>query len=98
MQTLSVYCQVSGVDLTNGKKICGTGTIGITGKVGAIGGISQKVVTAFRSGADVFICPKANSEEGYATYLKIKGHEKMTFIVVETFEEAVLKLGELYEA
>jgi PDZ domain-containing protein len=40
MQTLSVYCQITGIDLTKGKKVCGTGTISISGNVGAIGGIS----------------------------------------------------------
>ena len=97
LQTLSVYCQITGIDLTHGKKVCGTGTISVSGKVGAIGGISQKVVTALRGGADVFICPKANSDEGLKAYLNEKDHEKMKFIIVETFEEAVVKLGELYE-
>lgn len=95
LQTLSVYCQITGIDLTKGKKICGTGTISASGYVGEIGGISQKVVTALRADADVFLCPKENAEEGYATYLKEKGNSKMEFIVVSTFEEAVIKLGEL---
>lgn len=97
LQTLSVYCQVSGVDLTNGMKICGTGTISATGNVGPIGGVSQKVVTALRANADVFLCPIDNSEEGLATYLKEKGNSKMKFIIVSTFEEAVMKLGEINE-
>lgn len=95
LQTLSVYCQITGIDLTKGKTICGTGTISASGAVGEIGGISQKVVTALRANADVFLCPKENAEEGYATYLKEKGNSKMVFIVVSTFEEAVVKLGEL---
>ena len=77
--------------------ICGTGTISASGKVGAIGGISQKIVTALRAGADVFICPEANSVEGLATYLKEKGNSNMKFVVVSTFEEAVIKLGEINE-
>ncbi len=95
LQTLSVYCQITGIDLTKGKRVCGTGTISASGYVGAIGGVSQKVVTALRADADVFLCPKDNAEEGYKTYLKEKGDSDMVFIVVSTFEEAVIKLGEL---
>ena len=95
LQTLSVYCQITGIDLTKGKKICGTGTISASGYVGEIGGISQKVVTALRADADVFLCPIDNAEEGYETYIKKKGNSKMEFIIVSTFEEAVIKLGEL---
>ena len=95
LQTLSVYCQITGIDLTKGKKICGTGTISASGYVGEIGGISQKVVTALRADADVFLCPIDNAKEGYETYIKEKGNSKMEFIIVSTFEEAVIKLGEL---
>lgn len=97
LQTLSVYCQITGIDLTQGMKICGTGTISSSGYVGEIGGISQKIVTALRADADVFLCPIDNSEEGLATYLKEKGNSKMKFIIVSTFEEAVIKLGEINE-
>ena len=97
LQTLSIYCQITGIDLTRGMKICGTGTISARGNVGAIGGVSQKIVTALRADADVFICPEANSKEGLETYLKEKGNSKMKFIIVSTFEEAVTKLGEINE-
>jgi PDZ domain-containing protein len=38
----------------------GTGTISPTGQVGVIGGVQQKVVTAYRAGARLFLCPKGN--------------------------------------
>ena len=97
LQTLSVYSQITGIDLTNGKKICGTGTISVDGSVGRIGGISQKITTAIRNDADIFLCPSAHYEEAMKTYYKTKGHEKMIVISVSTFEEAVsalMKLGE----
>lgn len=96
LQTLSVYSQISGIDLTYGKKIAGTGTIDVVGNVGIIGGVSQKIVTAIHNGADVFLCPEANYEEALKTYNKTPGHKKMKLIMVRTFEEAVLKLGEMY--
>lgn len=97
LQTLSVYSQITGIDLTKGKKICGTGTISVGGTVGRIGGISQKIVTAIRNDADVFLCPSEHYEEAMETYYKTKGHEKMTVIEVSTFEDAVNALMDLGE-
>ena len=96
LQTLSIYSQITGIDLTYGKKIAGTGTIEVDGTVGPIGGISQKIITAIYSDADVFLCPSYHYEEAYATYMKTKGHENMVLLEVSTFAEAVTKLGELY--
>lgn len=96
LQTLSVFSQITGIDLTYGKKIAGTGTIDVAGNVGKIGGVSQKIVTAIHNGADVFLCPEANYDEAYKTYIKTKGHDNMVLIKVSTFEEAVKSLGELY--
>jgi PDZ domain-containing protein len=50
-------------DLTAGKKIAGTGTIDITGAVGGIVGVGQKVNGAFRDGATVFFAPAVNYPE-----------------------------------
>ena len=97
LQTLSVYSQITGIDLTYGKTICGTGTISVDGTVGAIGGISQKITTAIRNDADIFLCPSVHYEEAMETYYKTKGHEKMTVISVSTFEEAVSALMNLGE-
>ncbi|MEX2458244.1 MAG: S16 family serine protease [Actinomycetota bacterium] len=49
-------------DLTAGRRIAGTGTIDLDGNVGPIGGIGQKVVAAERSGATVFLVPRADHE------------------------------------
>lgn len=96
LQTLSVYSQITGIDLTYGKKIAGTGTISVGGTVGKIGGVSQKIVTAIHNGADVFLCPEDNYLEAYETYINTWGHDKMKLIKVSTFVEAVKSLGELY--
>lgn len=89
LQTLSVYCQVSGIDLTKGRKIAGTGTISASGTVGKIGGVRQKIITAIRNDVDLFICPKAHEQEAMEAYLSQKNHEKMAIYFVETFEEAL---------
>ena len=59
--------------------------------------ISQKIVTAIYNNADIFFCPEANSKEGYETYLKTLGHEKMDFVVVSTFSQAIEYLEGKYE-
>lgn len=97
LQTLSIYSQITNKDYTYGKKIVGTGTIDVGGNVGAIGGISQKVVTAIYNNADVFFCPLANAKEGQETYDNTLGHEKMKFVVVSTFKDAIEWLEKEYE-
>ncbi len=50
-------------DLTGGQVIAGTGTIGLDGRVGAIGGVDLKMRGAVRDGATHFIAPTANCNE-----------------------------------
>lgn len=97
LQTLSLFSQVSGIDVTAGRKICGTGTISVNGTVGKIGSVGQKIVTAIHNNADVFLCPEENYEEALKMYNKTPGHEKMELIMVKTFEDALIKLGVKYE-
>jgi Lon-like protease len=47
-----------GGDLTGGRSIAGTGTIGADGRVGEVGGVSLKTQAAHRDGATVFLVPK----------------------------------------
>lgn len=47
-------------DLLRGRKIAGTGTITPGGRVGAIGGIEEKMIGASRKGATIFIAPREN--------------------------------------
>lgn len=49
--------------LTVGKIVAGTGTIDPNGKVGAIGGIAQKLVGARNAGAVLFLAPSENCDE-----------------------------------
>ncbi len=60
MQALYVYNQLIDEDITHGLRIAGTGTIGYDGVAGYIGGVGQKVVTAFYNGAQVFFVPCHN--------------------------------------
>ncbi|MBX6372068.1 MAG: PDZ domain-containing protein [Acidothermus sp.] len=49
--------------LTGGKSVAATGTIDLDGKVGAIGGVQQKMVAAKDAGATLFLLPKDNCAE-----------------------------------
>lgn len=65
MFALGVVDLLAEEDITGGRVVAGTGTIGPEGQVGAVGGVRQKVVgvTAREGGADpaeVFLLPRGN--------------------------------------
>jgi PDZ domain-containing protein len=50
-------------DLLKGRHVAATGTITTDGKIGAIGGINEKILAAKRAGAILFLAPSGNREE-----------------------------------
>ncbi|MFC4103657.1 YlbL family protein [Paenibacillus xanthanilyticus] len=66
MFALQTLDELTDGDLTAGMRVAGTGTINAKGEVGAIGGVSHKVVAADRAGADVFLVPEENEQEAIA--------------------------------
>lgn len=71
MLALAIYNSLLEEDVTKGLKICGTGTIDDMGRVGAIGGIKQKITTSLLHKADIFFAPYSddvNSGE-YSNYI-----------------------------
>lgn len=56
MQTLNIYVSLVNLNLKD-MKIAGTGTIEMTGEIGRIGGIKQKIITANDYDMDVFFIP-----------------------------------------
>ena len=73
-------------DLLNGRKIAATGTISAAGKVGAIGGVQEKIVAARAAGVELLFISRQNCDEisGEVDGLKV--------IAVSTLEEAYLAL------
>jgi Lon-like protease len=63
MFALSTVDKLTPDSLTDGRTIAGTGTINVRGRVGAIGGIAQKMAGAREDGAEVFLAPSANCTE-----------------------------------
>ena len=93
MMSLTIYNSLVPEDITDGKKIVGTGTIDIDGNVGEIGGVKYKLIGAVKNDADVFICPEENYEEALSV-AKDKNYD-IQIISVGTFLEAIEALEEL---
>ncbi|WP_315097279.1 S16 family serine protease [uncultured Cellulomonas sp.] len=63
MFALGIVDKLTAQDEANGVDIAGTGTIDVTGEIGPIGGIRQKLAGATRDGAAWFLAPAANCDE-----------------------------------
>lgn len=89
MFALAIIDKLTPGALTNGKVIAGTGTITAEGRVGAIGGIAQKMIASADHGAKLFIAPKSNCED-------IIGHVPagLKVVPVETLTQAVKVLDD----
>lgn len=59
---LTIVDELTPESLTGGEVIAGTGTIDPDGKVGAIGGIGQKMAAAKDGGAELFLAPRDNCD------------------------------------
>jgi PDZ domain-containing protein len=77
-------------ELTGGGKVAVTGELALDGKVGEIGGVAQKAVTVRRSGAEIFIVPRANYKEA-----KAHAGNHLKVYAVDTFDDALRILGTL---
>ena len=86
MFALGIIDKLTPQDEANGQIIAGTGTMDTTGKVGAIGGIRQKLNGAVRDGASWFLAPASNCDE-------VVGHVPDGLRVVK-----VATLAEAYDA
>jgi Lon-like protease len=86
---LALLDAVTAGDLAGGRRIAGTGTIALDGRVGPIGGVREKVIAAEREQAEVFLAPRENA---HAAAREATG---MRVIAVGTFEDAVTALDAL---
>ena len=89
MFSLALYDRLTPGDLTAGRSIAGTGTIGCFGEVGAIGGIEEKIAAAEREGAEIFLSPKANARDAR------RAADDLKVIAVTSFDDAVRDLQAL---
>lgn len=93
MMTLAIYNQLIPTDITNGKKIVGTGTIDPYGNVGEIAGVQYKLKGAVKAKADLFFVPSGDNYEE-AMQLKKEHNYQIEIIGVSTFDEALNYLNQ----
>lgn len=92
LQTLSIYNMLVEEDMTKGYKIAGTGTISYDGNVGQIGGMTQKIATAYLNNVDFFLVPgqtTSNYAEALAACETYGIDPEGWLIPLETFTEAI---------
>lgn len=80
---LGIVEKLAPEDLLKGRVVAGTGTISESGKVGAIGGINDKIIAAKKSGATVFLAPADNCAD--VTHVP----SGITIYSVKTLSEAI---------
>ena len=85
MMALNVYNLLTEDDITNGKKVAGTGTIEIDGSIGPVGGVKQKVIAAKRANASLILVPTANYDEA-----SVFSDENTEIIAVDSFDSALI--------
>ncbi|PKL01602.1 MAG: hypothetical protein CVV56_01050 [Tenericutes bacterium HGW-Tenericutes-1] len=96
LQTLAIYNMLVPEDITQGLKIAGTGTIQYDGSVGYIGGVKQKIATAYLNKVDVFFIPNLDDNYTYDNYQEaLKACEELNIdptgwlVPVATFQDAL---------
>lgn len=93
MHALAIIDTLTESDITKGHVIAGTGTIGVDGTVGAIGGVRQKVVAAEAAGASHILVPMDN----YQTALTAQ-RNFIEIVPVATLDDALDFLDKLSPA
>ncbi len=92
--TLTLIDELSPGDLTGGLDVAVTGTIELDGRVGAIGGLPQKVSAVRQMGVHHFLVPASQSDTDLARAREIGGDE-VEIIPVATLDEALAALRRL---
>jgi PDZ domain-containing protein len=84
MFSLAVVDKLTTGDLNDGKFVAGTGTIDSEGKVGSIGGITHKMLSAREAGATIFLVPADNCDEAKSAH-----QDGLELVKVDSLTQAV---------
>ena len=84
--TLGLIDLLTPVDIVQGRKVAGTGTINAKGEVGSIGGLTEKVLGAKAAGASLLFISRENCLD---LPRKVSG---IAVVAVDTIDEAVAYL------
>ncbi len=90
MFTLGIIDKLTDEELTGGRFIAGTGTMDPDGKVGPIGSVLLKLVTAREAGATVFLVPADNCAEAVTQV-----PDGLQLVKVSTVDDAMAALETL---
>jgi PDZ domain-containing protein len=85
--TLAIIDDLTPGSLTGGKRIAVTGTIGPDGKVGPVGGVEQKAITARTNDVGLMIVPSSEVRDAR------QGAGKVRVVGVDTLDEALAALA-----
>ncbi len=89
--TLAIIDRLTPSSLTQGKDVAVTGEILPDGKVGQIGGITQKVAAVKRAGIRTFLYPASTPKKEQAAMRRVAG-DTVRLRPVDTLDEAVAAL------
>lgn len=92
--TLTLIDELTPGELTGGRQVAVTGTIGLDGSVGPIGGLAQKTSAVRQQGASVFLVPTAQGDADIARAREVAGDD-LQIVPVATLDEALDALAEL---
>ena len=91
MMSLAIYDNITGFDLSKGRKIAGTGTIDSNGIVGQIDGIKYKLRGAVKAKMDIFLVP-AGENYNQAIEEKKMNNYNIEIVPIKNLEEAITYL------
>jgi len=94
MLTLQVVDDFLPGDLTGGRVVGGSGSIGPGGEIGAVGGIDKKIAAAAGAGATVFLVSGEDYVEALSAAAR-QGLDDLIVIPVDSLEEAYQALVSL---
>lgn len=86
--TLAIVDDLTPGSLTGGKRVAVTGTIAADGRVGDVGGVEQKAITARTNGVQLMIVPKAEVKDAR------RGAGDVRVVGVENIDQALDALHE----
>ena len=89
MIALEVLNQLTENDLSSSLLIAGTGNLSIDGRITEVDGIKQKIISAKKHKADVFLVPQKNYPEA------LKFGRGIRIIPVNDFDDTIIKLIKL---
>jgi len=89
MIALEILNQLTENDLSSSLVIAGTGNLSMDGRITEVDGIKQKIVSAKKHKADVFLIPQKNYPEA------LKFGQGIKIIPVDDFDDALIKLIKL---